>query len=499
MSKTINCVAIDIGASGGKVLVGSYDGSKLAITEIYRFLNSPVQIADHFYWDILYLVSEVKKGIQLAHSKFDGNLNSIGVDTWGIDYAFLDKHGELLANPFSYRDPRTNGMMEKTFLKMPQDEIFNRTGVQFMQFNTLFQLNAALETDPFALDAVGTFLMIPDLINYYLTGSRFCEFTNATTTQFFDPLTNNWNEPILEAMGFPRAIFPEIIEPGTAIGNLSPWVCEELGLSPIPVISIATHDTASAVCAVPTQEQDFAFLSSGTWSLLGAEIKAPIINSDCEEYNFSNYGGVCGNWLIWKNIQALWLLQECMRTWSVEGQEVTHQSIISKASQADAFGPVIDTDDLIFFTPGDFPSRIAEVCQRTEQKVPETQGEISRCILESLALKYRFVFERVQKIVGRPLDPIHTIGGGSRNELLNQFTADATGLNVVAGPAEASSIGNILMQLIALGQLNDLASSRRIVEESFEKIVFHGKKSDAWEESYSRYMEIISKSNTYYQ
>ena len=497
MSQTINCIAIDLGASGGKVIVGSFNGNEVIVTEIYRFTNSPIQLVDHIYWDFLYLFNEVKKGIQLAYRKFDGKINSIGIDTWGVDYAFLDKQGQLLANPFSYRDPRTNGIMDKTFQKMPRDEIFNRTGVHFMQFNTLYQLFSTIENDPTALDSVGTFLMIPDLFNYYLTGSKFCEFTNATTTQFFDPINKNWNDPILQAIGIPLSIFPEIIEPGTPIGNLSPWLCDELGINPIPVISIATHDTASAVSAVPTQKTGFAFLSSGTWSLLGSEINSPMINSDCMEHNFSNYGGVCGTWLIWKNIQALWVLQECMRNWASEEKTISLEDIISLASRADAFGPIIDTDDLVFFTPGDFPSRIAEFCKRTGQEAPEDQGSIARCILESLALKYRFVFDRLQKVLGKQLDRIHTIGGGSRNQLLNKFTAEATGLNVIAGPAEASAIGNVMMQLIALQELESLASSRKVIKASFDNTIFQAKKSDAWEEAYDRYQKIVLKSKTY--
>jgi rhamnulokinase len=341
--------------------------------------------------------------------------------------------------------------------------------------------------------------MVPDLFNYFLTGKKNCEFTNATTTQFFDPINKNWNKSILQAMGIPFSIFPEIIEPGTLIGNLSPWLCDELGINPIPIVSVATHDTASAVSAVPTQNPGYAFLSSGTWSLLGTEEESPVINATSLKNNFSSYGGVCGTWLIWKNIQALWLLQECMRNWAASEKRISHEDIIIMASRAKAFGPIIDTDDLAFFTPGDFPSRIAEFCQRTKQEAPEGQGAIARCILESLALKYRFTFDRLQEILGKHLDRIYTIGGGSRNWLLNKFTAEAANLTVKAGPAEASAIGNVMMQLIAMRELDCLGNCRKVVEESFESAVFEANNSDAWEEAYGRYQEIILSSKTFNQ
>jgi sugar (pentulose or hexulose) kinase len=495
MEKTVKCVAFDLGASGGKVILGVFNGNRITISEVYRFSNNPILLGDHIYWDFLRLFEEVKKGLRLAYKLTDGQIASIGVDTWGTDCALLDVHGHLLENPHCYRDSRTNGMMEIAFQKMPREELYERTGVQFMQLNTIFQLLSMVEEDPGAFDNVGTFLMVPDLFNYYLTGKKFCEFTNATTTQFYDPLTNAWNERILDAMGIPRSIFPPIIQPGTIIGDLSAWLCEELGVRQIPVIAVATHDTPSAVCAVPSSERDYAFLSSGTWSLLGYEELSPVINKNGFKNNFSCYGGVCNSWLIWKNIQALWLLQECARVWAENGKAYSYEDLILMASQAKPFGPIIDTDDLVFLPPGDFPLKIAEYCNRTGQQPPESDSAVVRSILESLAVKYRFTFDRLQEVIGKRLNNICVIGGGSRNWLLNKFTAEAIGLPVKAGPAEATSIGNIMMQLMALKELDCLPDAREVVRSSFETSTFEACKTDAWEDAYGRYLEIFTKSN----
>jgi rhamnulokinase len=496
---TRNCIAIDLGASGGKVLLGQFDKSKVTIRELYRFTNTPVQLGNHVYWDFLRLFEEVKKGLKLASKAVQGPIDSIGLDTWGDDCAFLDKKGQLLGNPFSYRDPRTLGIMERAFKKISREEIYYRTGVQFMQVNTNFQLYAMIEEDPRAFDAVGTYLMIPDLFNYYLCGFKGCEFTNATTTQFLNPHTGSWDLEILGALGIPSTKFPEIVHPGIILGSLSPWLCEELDIQPIPVVAVATHDTASAVSAIPMIGKDVAFLSSGTWSLLGTEIDAPVINPMGLEHNFSNYGGACNTWLIWKNIQALWVLQECQRTWTDEGKTYSHEDVILLANQADPFGPILDSDDLAFFAPGNFPQRIQEYCTRTGQQPPEGAGAITRCILESLALKYRYTFERLQAVVEKPMNQLCVVGGGSRNWLLNKFTADVLGIPLKAGPDEASAIGNIMQQLIALGELGCLDDSRCVIRDSFQTADFEPTYSEAWEEAYARYLQVIKQSKTFNQ
>jgi len=497
MDKVLQCAAFDLGASGGKVILGAFDGERVSLSEVYRFSNSPILLGDHIYWDFLRLFEEVKKGLQLVHKLTGGKIASVAIDTWGCDYALLDRYDHLIENPYCYRDSRTHGMMEKAFQRMPRAEIYARTGVQLMQLNTVFQLLAMAEAYPETLDRAETFLMIPDLFNYYLTGKKVCEFTNTTTTQVYDPFTDDWNKPILQAMGIPGSIFPAIVRPGTILGDISAWLGEELGIRPTPVIAVASHDTASAVCAIPTIQKDSAFLSSGTWSLLGHEEGSPVINEYGAKNNFSCYGGVCNSWLIWKNIQALWLLQECTRVWAEQGKPYSHEDLILIASQAKPFGPILDTDDILFLTPGDFPMKIAEYCLRTGQPPPENDGAVVRSILESLAIKYRHVFDRLQEVTGKPLNQINVIGGGSRNWLLNQFTAEAVGLPVKAGPAEATSIGNIMMQLMALDELDCLSDAREVVQVSFETATFESCKTEAWEDAYGKYLEISTKSKVF--
>ena len=497
--KSLNCIAFDIGASGGKVVLGQYSNNRIVTTEVYRFPNASVQLSGHMYWDFLHLFEEVKKGLKLAYNSVNGQVASIGLDTWGVDCGFLSKTGHLLENPFSYRDPRTIGIMEKAFQKMPREEIYTRTGVQFMQMNTLFQLYSILEEDANFFDGVGTCLMIPDLFNYFFTGIKVCELTNASTTQFLNPHTINWDEDILNSMGIPGTIFPQIIEPGTVLGDLSPWLCEEIGINPIPVVAVASHDTASAFSAIPLRDDANAFLSSGTWSLLGTESPVPVINQKGLLHNFSNYAGVSNTWYLWKNIQALWLLQECKQSWANSGKHLSHEDIILMASQAKPFGPILDSDDLDFFAPGDFPQKIIKYCHRTNQPPPDSEGAIARCILESLALKYRYTINNLQDVVGRNFTRLFVIGGGSRNWLLNKFTAEAIGIPVEAGPDEATSIGNLMQQLIALDEIDSLENSRHIIKNSFTTASYDCSYSPGWDQAYERYSEIISKSNTFNQ
>lgn len=499
MKKPLKCVAIDLGASGGKVIRGSFDGTRITLKEFYRFSNNPIQLKKHIYWDALRLFEEVKKGLGAVGKEPGDTIDSIGIDTWGNDCCLLDKDGNLLENPHSYRDPRTDGIMEKAFEKMSREEIYNRTGVQFMQHNTLFQLYSMVLDKSALLAAADTYLMIPDLFNYWLAGEKCCEFTNATTTQFFDPYQNTWCEPILEAFSIPGNIMPPVIKPGTKLGNLEKWLCNDLNIQAVPVIAVGTHDTASAASVVPAQNGDYAFLSSGTWSLLGAEVSTPVVNKAGLSHNFSCYGGVCDTFLVWKNIQALWLLQECMRVWTKEGLEYSYEDLVSMAGQAEPFGAIIDVDDHIFIQPGDFPARINEFCKRTAQKPPCGQGAIVRCIFESLALKYRYTFERLQDVLGKKLSKIYVIGGGSRNELLNQFTAQAIGVPVVAGLAEATSVGNIMMQLLTLGEVGSLDQSREIVRTSFELTTYEADVTQNWDNAYQRFLDLITRSSTYNQ
>ncbi len=505
MKTTINCAAVDLGASGGKVMLGRFDGSKVRLRQIYRFPNGPLQVKGHIYWDVHTLFEEVKKGLMAAGRA--ERLNSIGLDAWGNDFCLLGSDGSLLEDPHSYRDPRTDGVMEKAFQRMSREDIYNSTGVQFMQHNTLFQLySMVLDKSPL-LESASTYLMVADLFNYWLCGERCCEFTNATSTQFYDPRKRDWRLPLLATLEIPARIMPPIVQPATRLGMLKPGLCAELGIPALPVIAVGTHDTASAAVAIPysrgvpsgapagtnSTSQGSAFLSSGTWSLLGAEVEEPLINNAGLKHNFTCYGGVGGAWLVWKNIQALWVLQECMRGWEGAGQRDTLEELISLAEQAQPFAAIIDTDDRLFLTPGDFPARIDEYCRRTGQKPTAGKGAVVRCILESLALKYRYTFERLQEVLGRKLDRIHIIGGGSLNTLLNRFTAEAVGVPVVAGPAEATALGNFMAQLMALGEVGSLSQAREIVSRSVQTVTYRSAKSARWDDVYGRFIDIINK------
>jgi len=505
MRKTVNCAAVDLGASGGKVMLGRFNGARIKLDAVYRFPNGPVQGGKHIYWDVRRLFGEVKKGLGMAAA--DGSLVSIGLDAWGNDFCLLDSAGELIENPHSYRDPRTDGVMEKALINMPRQDIYNHTGVQFMQHNTLFQIySMVLDKSPL-LERAATYLMIADLFNYWLCGIKACELTNATTTQFYDPMEGGWCLSILEAFQIPSRIMPPIVQPSTELGMLKKDLCDELGLPRLPVIAVGTHDTASAAAAVPYSRgvpsdapadasshfQDAAFLSSGTWSLMGAEVGGPLINSAGLQHNFTCYGGVGGAWLVWKNIQALWILQECLRNWAETGRSDTLDALIGLAEQAEPFTAMIDVDDRLFLTPGDFPVYIADYCRQTGQRPPEGKGAIVRCILESLALKYHYTFERLQDVLGRRLSRLHVIGGGSLNALLNRFTADAVGVPVVAGPAEATALGNFLAQLMALGEVGSLSQAREIVGRSFETVVFEPEGEDRWDAALNRFLAVIER------
>ncbi len=497
MTRQLNHLAIDLGASGGKVNLGCFDGNKISIQKIYSFSNSPIVLRNHIHWDVLRLLEEIIKGISLANKMLDGQIDSIGLDTWGTDFCLLDRDGNLVENPHCYRDMRSEGMMEKVFEKIPRQEIYNLTGVQFMQFNTIYQLYSMVANDAPLLQVASTFLMIPDMFNFWLSGERMVEYTNATTTQFFDPFNKDWCWPILEVLSFPKSLFPPTVQPGTRLGNLQSWLCEELNLQPIPVIAVATHDTASAASVVPAQDEDYAFLSSGTWSLLGAELNQPIISEIGLQNNFSSYGGVCNTFLLWKNIQALWLLQECQRTWQEAGYNFSHEDLISAAKEAQPFGSIIDTDDVIFLTPGDFPSRIAKFCKQTGQNPPTDIGATVRCILESLALRYYYNFEKLKEVLGRDLGKVFVISGGARNQLLNQLIAEVLEVPIYAGLTEATSVGNIMMQLKALGHVETLTQIRQVVGTSFETALFEGRRGSGWEEAIERFIKITDSSKQF--
>jgi len=494
MTTTRNYLAVDIGAESGRTMVGTLDEDRLSLIETHRFSNGAVRLPDGLHWDVLRLWSEIKAGIGISSAKFNKNLDSIGLDTWGVDFALLDKHGALLSNPFHYRDERTDGMLDEAFKRMPRSEIFSNTGIQFMQINTLYQLLAmSLQKSPL-FDIAKTFVTIPDLFNYWLSGEITNEFTNSTTTQCLDPRKRDWATPVLEAMHIPANLFGPITDSGTPIGTLLPRVGEETSASGVQIVVPACHDTGSAVVAVPALagNQDFAWISSGTWSIMGAEVQEPCVNDKALEYNFTNEGGVYGSWRLSKNIMGLWLIQECKRTWAHLGDDLSYDEITRLASEANPFLAVIDPDDQKFLHPGDMPERIQKYCVDTNQTVPQTKGEILRVALEGIALKYRWVLERLEELTGKRFDPIHIIGGGTKNRLLNQLTADATCRIVITGPVEATAIGNVLMQAIGLKHLSSLADARGVVRKSFTPEVYEPKQPADWDEAYSRLQKVMN-------
>jgi rhamnulokinase len=494
MLQQVNLLAIDLGAESGRAILGEFDGRQLELAEVHRFPNTPLKLPDGQHWDVLHLFTEIKDSIGFVVRKHGKQLTSIGLDTWGVDYGLLDRRGSLLTIPYHYRDSRTDGMLEEAFRRMPREQIYELTGIQFMPINSLYQLLSMVVNQEPVLEAAEIFLTIPDLFNYWLTGEKLCEFSNATTTQCYDPRQCVWSEPLLAAMNIPRRIFPPIINPGTSMGPLSRTVVEETGANAVSVIAPACHDTGSAVAAVPATTDHFAWISSGTWSIMGTETPEPIINSSSLESNFTNEGGVNGTFRFSKNIAGLWLLQECGRTWMRNGEEHSYHDLTQMAAKSSAFVSLIDPDYYEFAKPGDMPARIQAYSKSTGQPVPESKGEIVRCILESLALKYRLVFERLEKLVGERLEPLHIVGGGTKNRLLSQFTSNAIGRQVVAGPVEATAIGNILLQAIALKLINSLDEGRQVVADSFDLEIYEPLGHAKWDGVYKRFVELIGQS-----
>jgi rhamnulokinase len=493
-TETIVFLAVDLGAESGRVVAGHFDGERIKLEELHRFQNGPVAVLDSLHWDVLQLWQDIKRGLAKAAQTYDDTLASIGLDTWGVDFGLLAADDKLLGNPYHYRDSRTDGMMEVTFDKMPRAEIFEHTGIQFIQLNSLYQLMAMVEAQSPVLNIAETFLNMPDLFNFWLTGRRANEFTIATTTQCYNPRTEDWATEMLDTLGIPSHMFGEIVAPGTVLDTLRPSVADETDCPLIPVIAPATHDTGSAVAAVPMtgngERPEAIYLSSGTWSLMGVEVKTPIVNDKTLAYNFTNEGGVGGTFRVLKNIMGLWLVQECKREWEHAGDVYSYDELTQMAAEAPAFGPLVVPSDTRFLPPGDMAPRIQAFCRETGQAVPESRGAILRCAQESLALEYRWVAERLDDLVGHRLDTIHIIGGGSKNNLLNQLAADATGRQVVAGPVEATALGNVLVQALALGHIDSIADGREIIRRSFALKTFTPQDTEAWEEAYAKYVDL---------
>ncbi|MBP7274589.1 MAG: rhamnulokinase [Kiritimatiellae bacterium] len=483
-------LAIDLGASSGRVIAGVFDGKNIELEEIHRFPNGGHRIGESFHWDLVGLFSDIKKGLMEAGRKHGARIVSAGVDTWGVDFGLVDGDGRLLGLPHQYRDPRTNGMEAEVCRRVPRRQVYETTGIQFMFFNTIFQLMAELKRKAPALDHARRILFTPDLINYWLTGQLTNEYTIASTSQLVNARTRTWARGLIRRMGLPPRIFCPLIPPGTRIGELQAAVREETGLGRLAIIAPGCHDTASAIAAVPAEDGEFAYLSSGTWSLMGVETKKPIINDRSYQYGFTNEGGVCGTLRVLKNICGLWLIQECRRIWEQQGERVSFEDLRREALAAEPFAALIYPDDPVFSTPGDMPARIAAYCRRTRQKPPATRGAVARAIYESLALRYREVFGHLEDLTGRHHAALHVVGGGVREITLNQFTADALNRPVHAGPVEATAAGNILLQMIATRAVPSLAAGRALVRRSFPVTTFMPNFSMAWDEAYARFQKL---------
>ena len=486
MPATSNYVAFDLGASSGRAVLGQFDGTRINLEEIHRFENNGIPVGNNYYWDILSLYEEMRTGLRKATQSAQ-TLNGLGFDTWGVDYGLLDAQDELLGNPRCYRDARTQGMFEETFKRVSREEVFEQTGIQFMELNTLYQLVAMRLQNAPQLEMAKTFLTMPDLFNFWFTGNKACEFSNATTTQFYDPRKKNWAYDLLNTLDIPTEMLPEIIPPGTLLGPTQKALNDDLGISPIDVIAPACHDTGSAVAAVPMVNADDVYISCGTWALMGAEIPQPAINAKALEHNFTNEGGVCNTFRFLKNITGLWLVQECRRIWNLAGKNYDWTQLTNLAQDAPALQSWIDPDHANFGTPGDMPKRIQEACAKSNQPVPQSDGEIIRTALESLALKCRFTLAQLENALGKTMGNIHIVGGGIQNTLLCQFIANATGRPVLAGPIEATAMGNLLMQAMAKGQIASLSELREIVRNSTTITTYEPQDKQAWDDAYGTF------------
>ena len=486
---TKRVLAFDFGASSGRAIIGCFDGDKITLEEVHRFSNDPVSVGGTVYWDVLRLFYEIKQGIIKA--KIAGGFDSIGIDTWGVDFGLIDSEGKLMENPVHYRDARTAGLVDEAFKTMPKEKLYGITGIQFMELNTLFQLISLKEYRPWMLERADKMLFMPDLFGYMLTGKMCAEYSIASTSQLIDLDKRTWSKEILDAFGIKESVFAPLVQPGTVLGELSKEICEECGVDPVPVISVCGHDTQSAITSVPCEDGDFAFLSSGTWSLFGTELDKPIVNETSMNINITNEGGFDGSTGFLKNIIGLWLIQESRRQWKREGKEYSYADLEKLALAAEPFKCFIDPDAPEFVPHGNIPERVREFCRKTGQYVPETVGEIMRCIYESLAMKYRLTFEKLRECTERDYPVIHVIGGGTKDGLLCQMTANSCDRTVKAGPIEATVMGNVAVQLMSNGSVKNIGQARKIVAESSELKTFEPKDTDKWAEAYEDFLKVV--------
>lgn len=487
-------LALDLGAESGRAVVGTYAEDRVSLEEVHRFANGPVRVGGGLYWDALGVFREVAAGLALAGSR-GAEIGSMGVDSWGVDFGLLDRDGELLGNPRHYRDSRTEGMVEEAHRRVAPEDLYRATGVQTMRINTLYQLLAMEGTA--ALEAAEDLLMMPDLLGYWLTGEKVAERTNASTTQLFDPLKGEWSREIVSSLGIPQEILRDVVEPGTRVGDLLPHLAREAAIGGgVPVVAVASHDTASAVVAVPAEGEDFAYISSGTWSLVGVETEEPVITEASYRENFTNEGGFGGKNRFLKNVMGLWILQQCRKEWASKGKDHSYEELVYLARQAEPLDLLIDPDHPSFLSPQNMPLAVREYLRATGQEPAEDPGRIARCVLDSLALKYRWVLKKAAELSGKEVRAIHVVGGGSRNRLLCRITADATGLPVVAGPAEATALGNVMAQAHAAGEVGTLPEIREVVRRSVEPEVHEPDEhtAGAHEEAYGRFLNLLEES-----
>ena len=481
-------LAFDFGASSGRAIIGSFDGEKITLKEVHRFTNDPVELGGTLYWDVLRLFYEIKQGIVKA--KIAGGFDSIGIDTWGVDFGLIDKNGRLLENPVHYRDKRTSGLVEESFKSVPRKKMYDITGIQFMELNTLFQLISLKKQRPEMLERADKMLFMPDLFAYFLTGKMCSEYSIASTSQLIDINTRTWSKELLNAFGIKESLFAPLTEPGTQLGNLSKEICEECGVESVPVISVCGHDTQSAITAVPCESGDFAFLSSGTWSLFGTELQKPIVNETSLKINITNEGGFGGTTGFLKNIIGLWLIQESRRQWQREGKDYSYADLEKLALSEEPFKCFIDPDAPEFVPQGNIPERVREFCRKTGQYVPESVGEIMHCIYESLAMKYRMTFEKLCECTGKDYPVIHVIGGGTKDGLLCRMTASSCGKTVKAGPIEATVMGNVAVQLMSDGTIGSISEARKAVAASESLKTYEPENTDEWIKAYESFVKI---------
>jgi rhamnulokinase len=494
-TQTDKFLAFDIGASAGRAIIGALADRRISLKEVRRFENGMLQIHGRCHWNIYRLFEELQGALRDAFKQNEIPL-SIGIDTWGVDYGLLDEAGHILEIPYAYRDQRTVGVMDEVFRIIPKEKLYSLTGIQFLQFNTFFQLYAAKREGLPAMKIARDLLFMPDLLNYLLTGLKISEFTCATTSQLMNPMTGQWDPQLFQAIDVPIEIMQRIVHPGNILGRLSDSIAKESGYTGLDVVTVASHDTGSAVAAIPAEDDSFAYISSGTWSLMGIESEFPIISPKSLELNFTNEGGVEGTYRILKNIMGLWLIQECQRFWANSGATFSNAALLSLAMSSKPFKCLIDPDHPSLLNPGNMPEALSELAEKAKEPSMDTPGEFARCIIESLAFRYRQTLEELKQITDKKIRRIHIIGGGSQNIPLCQFTANATGLPVVSGPAEATSLGNVMVQAMARGKVRSLAEIRQILRNSFEFRVFNPLNCSEWENQYSRFLDVCRRVKT---